>query len=206
MTTFIFDVLSHLHSKSKDLSNTTFILPSKRAGLFLKHQLPKFINQPIFTPTIISIEEFVEQLSGLKKISNTELLFKFYDVYCTLTHENDIESFEVFSKWGQVILQDFNEIDRYLLPPKAIFNYLSAIKEVENKHWSLDENQTDFIKKYLFFWNQLFQFYNLLSLRLLEEKEGNISEVAFSLGFGRPSYFTRCFKSEFGIPPSDLLV
>jgi YesN/AraC family two-component response regulator len=40
--------------------------------------------------------------------------------------------------------------------------------------------------------------------KMIEEKEGNISEIAYSVGFGSPSYFTRCFKEEYGYPPSDL--
>jgi DNA-binding response OmpR family regulator len=40
--------------------------------------------------------------------------------------------------------------------------------------------------------------------RILEERNENISEVAYSVGFGSPAYFTRCFKEEFGHPPSEL--
>ena len=48
---------------------------------------------------ILSIEEFVEDLSRLKTISNTELLFEFYDTYIKLTKKEDQEPFELFSKW-----------------------------------------------------------------------------------------------------------
>ena len=113
MTTFIFDVLEDLKDKQINLTQTTFILPSKRAGLFLKHQLHKFIDKPIFSPKILSIEEFIEDLSQLKKTTNTELLFLFYNSYLELTPKEDLESFESFSKWGQLLLQDFNEIDRF---------------------------------------------------------------------------------------------
>jgi YesN/AraC family two-component response regulator len=41
--------------------------------------------------------------------------------------------------------------------------------------------------------------------KMIEEQEGNISEVAFSVGFRTPAYFTRCFKEEYGYPPSDLI-
>lgn len=41
--------------------------------------------------------------------------------------------------------------------------------------------------------------------KMLEEREGNVSEIAYSIGFSSPQYFTRCFKEEFGYPPSDLL-
>ena len=41
--------------------------------------------------------------------------------------------------------------------------------------------------------------------KLIEEDKGNISEIAYSVGFSSPAYFTRCFKEEYGFPPSDLL-
>lgn len=39
--------------------------------------------------------------------------------------------------------------------------------------------------------------------KMIEEKQGNISEIAYSVGFSSPSYFTKCFKDEFGYPPSE---
>ncbi|MFD0834892.1 PD-(D/E)XK nuclease family protein [Mariniflexile aquimaris] len=170
MTTFIFDVLKDLHSRDVNFSKLTFILPSKRAGLFLKHQLSKVTNQTIFSPHILSIEEFVEEMSQLKSISNSELLFHFYNTYVHLTKESEPDSFETFSKWAQILLQDFNEIDRYLILQKNIFDYLSAIQDL--KHWSLEENKTDFVKKYLSFWKKLPVYYQHYTEQLLNKKIG----------------------------------
>lgn len=170
MTTFIFDVLTDLKKQNLNLSELTFVLPSKRAGLFLKHQLHKVNEHTAFAPTIISIEEFTEELSQLKTISNTELLFEFYDVYGSLTNEGERDSFEIFSKWAQILLQDFNEIDRYLIPQQKIFSYLSAIQDL--KHWSLEKNKTDFVKNYLAFWNKLYNYYSLFTQQLLNKKVG----------------------------------
>ncbi|GAA4305268.1 PD-(D/E)XK nuclease family protein [Aestuariibaculum suncheonense] len=172
MTTFIFDVLRDLQENHRNLSELTFVLPSKRAGLFLKHQLHKVCQQTIFAPEIISIEEFVEELSGLKTVSNTELLFEFYNTYLQLSKKEEADSFEVFTKWAQILLQDFNEIDRYHIPQKKIFDYLIDIKEIEHHHWSLEENQTEFIKNYLAFWNKLHSYYNHFSEALKAKSIG----------------------------------
>lgn len=170
MTTFIFDVLKDLQNKGINLSSITFILPSKRAGLFLKHQLSLVTQETIFSPEILSIEEFVEDLSQLKTISNTELLFEFYNTYIQITKDTEKEPFESFSKWAQILLQDFNEIDRYLIPQKNIFNYLSAIQDLN--HWSLDTNKSDFVKTYLSFWNSLYAYYSHFTDHLLDKKVG----------------------------------
>ena len=44
----------------------------------------------------------------------------------------------------------------------------------------------------------------LKAKRMIEEKQGNFSEIAYSVGFSSPAYFTKCFKEEFGVPPSEL--
>ncbi|WP_370477276.1 PD-(D/E)XK nuclease family protein [Tamlana flava] len=170
MTTFISDVLKDLKKSYPNFSYLTFVLPSKRAGLFLKHQLPQVLGQTAFAPIILSIEEFVEELSQLKSISNTELLFEFYNSYLALTKKSNVDSFETFSKWAQILLQDFNEIDRYLIPQEKIFNYISAIQDL--KHWSLEDNKTDFVKNYLAFWGKIHTYYQHFTENLFNKNIG----------------------------------
>jgi hypothetical protein len=170
MRTFIYEVLVELQKKDEDFSKLTFILPSKRAGVFLKHQITNVSNKTIFSPQILSIEEFTGELSQLKPISNAELLFEFYTIYLELTEDANQDSFEIFSKWAQIIIQDFNEIDRYLIPQKQIFDYLNAIQEIN--HWSKQENKTDLVKKYLSFWNKLFEYYTHFTEHLIAKNIG----------------------------------
>ena len=170
MVSFIHDVLLDLKKRNVNFSQLTFVLPSKRAGVFLKHELSSVIDKTIFSPDIISIEEFVEDLSELKSISNTELLFELYSVYIKSTKKELVEPFDSFSKWAQILIQDFNEIDRYLIPQEKIFNYLSAIKDVE--HWSLQKDQTDIVKNYLSLWRNLHLYYTEFSNNLKKGKIG----------------------------------
>ena len=123
-----------------------------------------------FLPQIIAIETFIEELSQLRLLSNTELIFEFYEVYLELTPLNERDSFESFSKWAPVVLQDFNEIDRYLIPPNQIFEYLSAIQELN--HWSLDPHPTPLIKGYLSFWKKIYSYYTKFTTHLLQKDEG----------------------------------
>ena len=39
--------------------------------------------------------------------------------------------------------------------------------------------------------------------KLLKEKSANVSEIAYDVGFSSPSYFTECFRKQFGITPTD---
>lgn len=42
-----------------------------------------------------------------------------------------------------------------------------------------------------------------LSLELLKNSGNSISQIAYEVGFSSPSYFTKCFKEQFGISPSE---
>ena len=172
MRTFIDDVITDLLNIGHDISQLTFVLPSKRAGTFLRHAISKHIEKTIFSPDIVSIEEFVETLSDFQYATNAELLFEFYDVYIKNTPQEHIEPFDKFSKWAQILLQDFNELDRYLIESNKVFDYLNAIKEIENQHWSLDEEPTQYIKNYLQFWNRLKTYYSNFKKQLATKKKG----------------------------------
>lgn len=170
MASFITHVLKDLVDKGYNLSELHFILPSKRAGVFLKNNLANFTTQPIFSPKIESIEDFVTELSELQPLQNTQLLFLLYEAYIEVFPKAQLESFESFLKWAQLLLQDFNEIDRYLLEPNSIFDYLKAIKEIN--HWSVSANQTQLIKNHLQFWNSLKLIYHKFTEKLLQSKQG----------------------------------
>jgi hypothetical protein len=168
MRSFIFKVLEDLQQQNISISDCTFIVPSKRAGTILKYELSKLISQTSFAPTITSIEVFIEEISQLNSTSNTALLFELYTAYKATTPKDKQDSFDVFYRWGQMLLQDFNEIDRYLIDHKHIFNYLSAIKDLN--HWSLEAEQTEVVKNYLLFWKSLDKLYSEFTT-LLRSKE-----------------------------------
>ncbi|WP_353777214.1 PD-(D/E)XK nuclease family protein [Winogradskyella sp. 3972H.M.0a.05] len=170
MTSFLSDVIKDLKEKHQDLSKLTIILPSKRAGDFFRKELMSMIDETLFSPFIYSIEEFVTQLSKLQPITNLELLFEFYEVYKAITPQDEIEPLDQVSGWAQLLLNDFNEVDRFLVEPDSIFNYLSAIKELN--HWSMEDNQTDSVKRYMAFWKRLALYYTQLQSNLKNQQKG----------------------------------
>ena len=170
MTTFLEETLIEISKEHTNLSQLTLILPSKRAGGFLKNHLRKAAKTTSIAPTIQSIEEFIEELSDLKIIDTTALLFKSYQIYLTTDPNRDKDNFDTYSLWASTIIADFNEIDRYLIDPAPFFQYLSSIKDVN--HWNLSEEKTPLIENYLKFWNSLYAFYISLKVRLLEDGLG----------------------------------
>ena len=146
-----------LKNSSDNLSELVIVLPNKRAKVFLLDELKKLVSTNIFAPEIISIEEFIQDIAGIRSIDSVEVLFEFYEVYLSITEKNQ-DPFETFANWAKTLLQDFNEIDRYLLEPDKILKYLENIKEIE--HWSVDINKrTELIDNYLIFWKKLPEYY-----------------------------------------------
>ncbi len=144
------------------------VLPNKRAKLFLIDYLKEISNQSFFVPKIISVESFIEELSGLKNIDSIELLFEFYILYKEIEKNHD--TFEDFSGWASTFIQDINEIDQYLVDAKRLFNYLVAIDHI-NK-WDVSIENTKLALQTVSFWKKLPKYYEAFRSRLKQNKIG----------------------------------
>jgi len=169
MTSFLSQILQELLKQHPNISHFTFVLPSKRAGAFLRKEISHLVEKPVFSPNVLSIEEFTENVSQLKTIDSVTTLFEFYAVYKECTPADQTEDFENFSNWAQTLIHDFNEIDRYLISSEAIFDYLSEIQDIN--HWSLHEEKTKLVKNYLAFWKKLPEYYQALKKNLLKNNQ-----------------------------------
>src|SRR5437868_1709209 len=111
---FLKSVAEYIHQNHKDkVEELCIVLPNKRGALFLKKYLGLTFAKTIWLPRIISAEELIEELSGMQVLSEIDLVCHLYESY-RVCYGTEAESFDSFAKWGQLILQDFNEIDRYL--------------------------------------------------------------------------------------------
>lgn len=138
------------------MSEITVVLPNKRASLFFKQHLSNLIDKPIWLPHIIGTKELIEQLSDFELIDNTIQLFELYEVYAK--NNKNPEPFDEFAKWGQIVLHDFNEIDRYLVPTNQLFKHVNEARAIEV--WNVDGQPiSEFQQKYLDFWKQLGELY-----------------------------------------------
>ncbi|OXA86771.1 PD-(D/E)XK nuclease family protein [Flavobacterium hercynium] len=156
---------------SADLVNTTIILPNKRAKVFLIEALKRETKQTILSPDIISIEDFVQNVASIRSVDSIELLFEFYEVYLSVTDKQHQQSFELFANWAKTLLQDFNEIDRYLLDPNHVLSYLNDIEDI--KKWGIEvENKTKLLENYIDFWKLLPLYYTSLYEHLLNKSIG----------------------------------
>ena len=160
-----------LEENSGNLTNTIVVLPNKRAKIFLIQALKSQITTNILSPEIISVEEFIQDVSGIRSIDAIELLFEFYEVYLSITLKSNQQSFETFANWAKTLLQDFNEIDRYLLDPLGILSYLKDIEDI--KRWGIEvDNKTQLLENYIDFWKLLPNYYQTLYSHLFKKGVG----------------------------------
>ncbi|HTX87752.1 MAG TPA: PD-(D/E)XK nuclease family protein [Bacteroidales bacterium] len=147
-----------------DLPAVCIVLPSRRGGLFLKKYLGKLAGKATWAPEIFAVEDFILRLSGMTLCDNTRLLFELFEVYRSVEKEK-AGPFSEFIGWGQQLIQDFNDVDSYLVDPAHLFRYLSESKSMAV--WNPEGNPlTDFEKNYLDFFASLQQYHAQLGKRL----------------------------------------
>ncbi len=146
-----------IENHSSNIEDVTVVLPNKRAGIFLKKYLSEKASKPIWSPNIISTEDLVSKLSGKLQLDELSLSMEFYKVYLDIEGES-AEPFEEFSYWANVLLADYNEIDRYLVNTQKFFSYLKSAKQMET--WSPDGKElTELQENYIRFWEKMGDYY-----------------------------------------------
>ncbi|WP_237277303.1 PD-(D/E)XK nuclease family protein [Tenacibaculum ovolyticum] len=169
MNSFISETLDTILQTTKTFENVVFILPSQRAGVFVKQEFKNKILAG-FLPQVLNIGDFVEEISGINKADAVQLLFHFYTIYKEVEEKPD--TFDVFSSWAFTVLQDFNEIDQHLINPRDIFVYLRDIHRLQK--WSVkgEFKETELMKDHFSFMEKLEQFYTAFYQFLIKNKIG----------------------------------
>ena len=169
MQSFISQTIDTILKTTTSFQDVVFILPSQRAKVFAKQILKDKITVG-FLPEILNIEQFINQISGIEKADNIQLLFHFYTIYKDI--EKEPVSFDVFASWAFTVLQDFNEIDQHLIAAKDIFIYLRDIQRL--KKWSVkgEFKETELMKDHYSFLEKLNAFYTALYQYLNEKNIG----------------------------------
>ena len=144
---FLAELAKTLSDKHKDnFQNLTIVFPNRRAGLFFRKYLANYIEKPVWAPQILNIDEFVKSFSPLQGADHLTLLFLLFEAYNKVSPGR--ESFDQFYYWGELLLKDFNEIDKYLVKAKDLFSDLKDQKELEQRFDYLTPEQTEVIQSF----------------------------------------------------------
>ena len=167
MEKFIDKIVSELLQNSKDLEKTILILPGNRPKLFFRRAFQKQ-QENILLPRFLSIDEFVQSVSGLQPISQIQLWFQAYDSYQKVVEKPD--EFESFLKWIPTLQKDFDDINASLVNAEELFDYLVSAERI--KKWGqeeLDVGSNQLMSKHLYFWKMARDLFFKLNEDLLEK-------------------------------------
>jgi hypothetical protein len=185
--TFLQRVAAELWERhATSISEQIIVFPNKRAGQWFKSELAKISDLDFQAPACLSIEEFIENKSSYTIAGNLDLLLNLFQIYKKYVPEED---FEKFYKWGNLILSDFDEIDKYLIHTERLFRNLSAIKELES-----DEMPEPLQKE---FWESVGSGINTMSERFIalwEIYRLTYYEFKKSLALRKSAYPGMCYR------------
>ena len=121
MPGFLQEVAADLYDRyGDDISSLSVLFPSRRARLFFIDALSGIAERPLWQPRWTTIDELMSEISGLRIGDRVRLVTELYKVYS----EFHPESFDKFYFWGEMLLTDFDTIDKYLIDADMLFRNL----------------------------------------------------------------------------------
>lgn len=162
-------IADYIFENELDVKHLTIILPSERAIRYISASLFNRNGKPMIAPEMLTIDRWIRKHSSKTIIDRTRLLVRLFNVQLENPADPKDLSFDEFQTWGQTLLSDFDEIDRYLLDSKLVFRNLADIREIEN--WSFNSTEpTPAQKRFMDFWDRLPHYYKRLNEVLDDEK------------------------------------
>lgn len=193
---FLKSVAEYYKTVSDRLEDKCFVFPTRRAGLFFKNNLARMIDKPFFAPAVYSIEDFVFAVAGFNPASELELVFELFGCYRELIRNQELkikypelseiiipeDTFDAFYPWGELVIKDFDIVDKGLVDPSTIFGIIEYEKELETKFApEITEELKEFwgtvvksknaavSQNFLKLFNILNQLYSLFTNKLIEK-------------------------------------
>jgi ATP-dependent helicase/nuclease subunit B len=159
MAKFLDKVASYIKESDILIKDWVIILPSERAVQYLRSSLFKAFQQPILAPKLITINRWITESISESVLEKSTLLLYLFEIHRQHAKSDEDFSFDEFMSWGNILLNDFDEIDKNLVNSKLLFRNLKDIKEIEN--WSFDsEKLSKSQERFLEFWDRLPFYYN----------------------------------------------
>jgi len=129
-----------------DISRFTFVFPNRRAGIFFRKYLIEIADKNIFMPEIQTIDDCVFSASAFAQADKLSMLFALYRIYRDISHRE--ETFDEFVFWGDMLLADFDEMDKFDVDARQLFTNITELKEIEHNFDYLTENQIKAIRQF----------------------------------------------------------
>lgn len=147
METFLQMVARDLYHKiGNDMSRTAIVFPNKRASLFFNEYLAAQSDRPLWSPAYVSINDLFNRMSTLKSGDPIRLICELYNVFREETQSE--ETLDDFYFWGELLISDFDDVDKNLVKANDLFGNLKDLKDIMPTPDYLDEEQTEAIRQF----------------------------------------------------------
>ena len=152
MKPFLYQVATLFYQQyGAEIHRLAFVFPNRRAGLFFQKYLSEISERPLFSPSILTINDLFMQLSGKHPADKIQMLFRLYELY--KQRSGSSESFDEFIYWGEMLLNDFDDIDKYMVDARMLFRNVSDLKSLDDDFNYLSPEQVQAIRS---FWSSFY--------------------------------------------------
>ena len=189
MKPFLLELAEKIVKGHPRLEELTMVFPNRRAQLYFRKHLSSLLDKPGFAPQLLTIEDFIGKFSVLQIPDKLELVHRLYKSYYKVLGRQvgeplATEPFDQFYFWGDMLLHDFDEVDKYMVNADQLFKDLSNQKELDSSFDFLTEEQIKFLRsfwgnfdedltankqKFLYVWRQLTEVYHTFRKELKED-------------------------------------
>ena len=150
MTPFLKQVADYYYKKG-DVSRRCFVFPNRRSMAFFRKYLSEAVRDnggsPIIEPMMTTVNDFFYKAGGMVQADRVALLLYLYDCYKNLNPK--AESLDEFVFWGDVILGDFNDVDKYFVDPSQLFTNVADYKQIQDTFSYLTDTQRKAIEGFI---------------------------------------------------------
>ncbi len=171
-----------LEKYGTDMSDIAVVFPNKRASLFLNNYLAQLAHKPIWTPTYITISDLFRRHSDLKVADPIKSICDLHKTFVKCTGID--ETLDHFYGWGQLLLADFDDVDKNMVDAKQLFANLSDIHELDDVSYLTDyqkemirkffsnfsdDHNSELKKRFLQLWCHFYDIYTEFNQRMTEQ-------------------------------------
>ena len=164
-----------------NLARTAIVFPNKRASLFMNEHLARLSGRPMWSPAYITISDLFRKHSQLTIADPIQLVCELHKVFTTITGKD--ETLDQFYGWGQLLLSDFDDIDKNMADAEKVFANLRDLREFDDVSFLTDDqkemlarffknfteqHQSVLRKNFLELWSRLYNIYTVFNERLLQ--------------------------------------
>ena len=131
MERFLSQCAKYIYKKHRgELQNICVVFPNRRSGVFFNSYLQSEVSGAVIAPETTTIGELISGFSDFHQAEKLQLISLLFDVF--QKHTQTTETFDEFYFWGEILLADFNDVDRYLVDAKDLFRNILELKEIDS--------------------------------------------------------------------------